>query len=162
MIIIRFDSYVRLTPFSHVKKEVSTQEGSTIGIDDEQVYGHDASGTGDAVQVDNSEPTSGNTQKASTIGIEEPVYADSRRLHFDSIGGSEARTDSVNLSIEERQTRYIMALYNFFAALALGFIGADVAYLVGNHVRAFVRAKREESASADVTVPDERKGAGDV
>jgi hypothetical protein len=81
------------------------------------------------------------------------ILADSRRLHSGSIGGSEERTDSTNVLIVERQSRYVPALYGFFVTSAFGFIGAGVAYLVRNRVRAVITAKREESASMDV--PDE-------
>ena len=71
-IIVQIDSNVWLPRFFHVLKEISTQEGSAIGSD-KQVYGDDASGADDAVQEDFSEPTSGNTQEASTFGIDQQV-----------------------------------------------------------------------------------------
>jgi hypothetical protein len=84
-------------------------------------------------------------------GIVTAIVADSRRIHSGSIGGTEGRADSTNVAIVERQSRYVPAFYGFFATSAFGFIGAGVAYLVRNRVRAAITAKREERASIDAT-----------
>ncbi len=51
----------------------NTQEASTFGID-QQVYGDDVSGAGNAVQEDFFEPMPGNTQEASTFSINKQAY----------------------------------------------------------------------------------------
>ena len=82
-------------------------------------------------------------------GIMAAILADRRGLYLGFMGGAEGRNDDANDSISERRSSYVPAIYGFFTTSAFGFVGAGVAYLVRNRVRAAVAAKREEKALMD-------------
>ncbi|KAL3817570.1 hypothetical protein ACHAXA_010589 [Cyclostephanos tholiformis] len=77
-------------------------------------------------------------------GIVTAILADSRGLHLGSIGGADGRTDSASGAIAERRSRYVPAMYGFFATSALGFIGGDEEKQT-NHLRQAKKVKSGES-----------------